>query len=597
MQSSPDLEELLPFPTQPLPIKYFDAVLKWYNDNKSRFIVNGKKGEYIDLQSMKKIFTQKVLRKLVGVHTSKKKLIKVYKHYIKIKKDFDRNVIFLLRKKDESGVLAFAVFTSPNPTDPTTGITQSFSCKHDCYYCPNEPGQPRSYIHDEPGVLRANKNKFDPIQQMEDRLRSYLEWGQSGLKLEIKILGGTFTEYPVAYLEHFIRDVVYAANVFFDDIKRTPYSIESEISLNATAEVRIVGLSCETRPDTLIIDDGDDWIRRFRKWGITRVQMGVQHTSNYILQKINRGHTVEDSIDALRKLKNAGFKVDIHLMPDLPNATPKSDMLMLETVYKTDLLQADGLKIYPTAVTPWTTIQKWHNSGKYKPYAQSDPDKFIEVMTYSILGACPWMRLDRVIRDIPSTHIQGGNMVTNLRQIINNNIVKSGQTIMEIRYRECGRRHNNLYRLENAIYITRVYHSSGGRDYFISLESPDMKCIFGFIRLRISDHCVFDVLNNMGKVRELHVYGNVTKVGTRNNNVQHSGVGKTLLKMAENIAYKNNCKGVAVISGMGVTKYYEKRGYHMKDTFMIKKFYISRDLLINILIIGACIILAHILLE
>ena len=585
---STEIEDLLPS----LPFKRFDNVLKWYNNNKSRFIIKGKKGPYVDLHSMKNEFTKEAYRKIVGVTTSKKKLIKVFKHYISIKKDFDRNVIYLLRKKDESGVLAFAVFTSSNPTDPTTGVTQAFSCKHDCYYCPNEPGQPRSYIHDEPGVLRANRNDFDPIRQMNDRISSYVEWGQTGLKLEIKILGGTFTEYPVMYLETFIRNIVYAANTFFHTTKRSAFTIEEEIILNATADIRIVGLSCETRPDTLIAEDGDDWIRRFRKWGITRIQMGVQHISNKILKKINRGHTVQASIKALQKLKNAGFKVDIHLMPDLPNANSKIDIKMLETVYNTEYLQSDGLKIYPTAVTPWTTIKKWHDSGKYKPYAQSDPVGFLKMMTYSMLGAKPWMRLDRVIRDIPGPHIQGGNQVTNLRQILNQRIIKSGQQIMEIRYRECGRRHNNMYKIEDGEYLIRKYKASGGIEYFISLESKDKKCIFGFLRLRISKNDVFDVLHRMGKVRELHVYGNVTKVGVHNNNVQHSGVGKTLLKMAEDISYSNNCVGVAVISGMGVTKYYQKQGYFMNNTFMIKRFIFTKQRVIIAFLIIAILILS-----
>ena len=187
--------------------------------------------------------------------------------------------------------------------------------------------------------------------------------------------------------------------------------------------------------------------------------------------------------------------------------------------------------------------------------------------------------------------VQGGNKVTNLRQVLNDRITKSGKSIMEIRYRECGRRHNNMYKLEDAEYITRKYKASGGLEYFISLESKDNKCIFGFLRLRISNNEVFDVLHRMGKVRELHVYGNVTKVGIHNNNVQHSGVGKTLLYMAENISYSHNCVGTAVISGMGVTKYYEKQGYHEEDTFMIKRFFFTKQrVMIGLLIIEILII-------
>jgi len=83
-----------------------------------------------------------------------------------------RNVLIKKASKSQSGVLVVTVLTSPYPkfTDEKGKVkTQRFSCKWNCYYCPNEPHQPRSYLHDEPSVLRANRNDFDAVMQFFDR--------------------------------------------------------------------------------------------------------------------------------------------------------------------------------------------------------------------------------------------------------------------------------------------------------------------------------------------------------------------------------------------------------------------------------------------
>lgn len=477
-----------------------------------------------------------------------------------------------------SGVTIITVLTSPRPNG------QEFSCKHNCYYCPNEPAhegnnwtpQPRSYLSKEPAVARANRNEFDPIKQMTDRIQSLLLNGHEIDKLEIIIEGGTYTEYPVDYLREFHRDLVYCANTYFDDpnTRREPLNITEEIAINATARVRIVGLSIETRPDALIDEYGESWLRRFREWGVTRVQLGVQHTNNYILKKINRGHTVKDAALAIELLKDNGIKVHIHLMPDLPFSNPEEDIKMFDTVFKTPMLQPDEVKIYPCEVTPWTVIQKWHNSGKYKPYAQTNERALLDVVKYSMEICPPWIRLPRVIRDIPLTYIQGGNMYPNLRQMLMDELEKDGKITMDIRARECGR--NTHYKIEDSVFLTRTYRTMRGTEYFISCESRDEMCIFGFIRLRIPDNydnTEFDCLHNRGLIRELHVYGNVTPVGfNKTMDSQHKGIGKQLVRIAEEISYGKNLIGTAVISGMGVTKYYEKIGYNLVDTYMIKTF-------------------------
>lgn len=484
--------------------------------------------------------------------------------------------------RNMSGVTVITVLTSPFPDG------QSFSCKHNCYYCPNEPGQPRSYLSKEPAVARANRNKFDAYDQMNERLTALYMNGHEIDKLEIILEGGTYTEYPVAYLERFHRDLVYCANTFFDQEKREKLSIREEIKQNAEARVRIVGVSIETRPDALVDPEtGMKWIRRLREWGVTRIQIGVQHTDDTILSKINRGHTFQDSIDGMTYLKNNGFKVHIHAMPDLPGATPEKDMTMFDDIY--EKLHPDEMKVYTCETVDWTIIMNWYKQGKYTPYAETDERSMFEVVKYAMKKCPPWVRLPRVVRDIPTSYIKAGNKHPNLRQMLTNELAEEGEISRDIRVREAGRHPEYDPNTDSEIHIYN-YVTVGGIDYFIAVESHDRKCLYGFTRLRIVDPdytsntlydtiCEFPVLQGRGLIRELHVYGYVVPVGTqKKTESQHRGIGKKLMSEAEQIAKSQNCIGMAVISGMGVTKYYEKIGYYEKDTFMIKDFDLMKDI-------------------
>ncbi len=212
----------------------------------------------------------------------------------------------LLQKKPSrniSGITSITVLTSPHPNG------QSFSCKHNCYYCPDERAhagngfqdQPRSYLYNEPAVLRANQHKFLAIDQTRNRLDTLFMNGHEIDKLEFILEGGTYTEYPPDYLEEYHRDLFYTANTYFDPApRRKPLTIAEEMKINETAQVHIIGLCIETRPDAI----DDVWMRRFREWGVTRIQLGVQHTDNKILKKINRGHTIEQALDCMKYLKD-----------------------------------------------------------------------------------------------------------------------------------------------------------------------------------------------------------------------------------------------------------------------------------------------------
>jgi len=536
-----------------------------------------------DTHNIKKVFHKKYNTFVHKYHITVKKNYLVFAYRLMIQNKEIENIPImwkLLQKRpsrNSSGVTIITLLTSPHPDG------QNFSCKHNCYYCPDETikngadaDMPRSYLKKEPAVARGYRNGWDACSQMNERIHTLFINGHEIDKLEIIIEGGTYTEYPEKYLERFHRDIIYTANTYFDDKKRKPLSIEEEIEINATAKMRIIGICVETRPDALFDDNKVSWLIRFRKWGITRVQLGVQHTDNYILKKINRGHTIEDSIKAIQYLKNNGFKVDIHLMPDLPFSSPEKDKDMFDFIFKSYSIWADQIKIYPCEVTSYTVIKKWHESGKYQPYAQTNEKEFKNVIKYAMEICPPWIRLPRIVRDIPLSYIQGGNMYPNLRQMLNNEFEKEKKISMDIRVRECYR--HPEYKIEDAGYIIRKYYHNNDVDYFISLESKDKKCLFGFIRLRVVNEknkkqIEFPCLENMGLIRELHVYGNVVPVGyKKEGDTQHKGIGKQLLKLAEEQAYKDNCIGTAVISGIGVIKYYEKRGYHMENTYMIKRF-------------------------
>ena len=488
--------------------------------------------------------------------------------------------------RTNSGITQITVVSSPYPNG------SPFSCEHDCYYCPNEPAreengwqaQPRSYLYDEPGVRRANANKFDAADQMWDRMTTLLLCGLSIDKIEAMVLGGTWGSYPEDYREEFIRDMYYAANTFYEDSdsRRERLSLEDEIKINMTAPAKIIGLTLETRPDHVTARE----IELLRKYNCTRVQIGIQHTDKKILSKVNRGCYIDDAKRAIYNLMNTGFKVDVHLMFDLPFATPEDDIKMIDTMLTDEELRFDQAKLYPFASVDWTKTKEWEDKGIDLHYSS---EELMEVIIYAMSNVHPWIRLNRVIRDIPSDYIHAGNDVTNLRQIVMKEMEERGLTSMCIRSREVKNKKEAIDNIDNAKLFVREYNASDGKEYFISIESPDNKYIYGFCRLRLSENMgivrdikprihrktkddnkeiyinLFPELGNYAMIRELHVYGNMNPVDIKNfkANTQHRGFGKKLVAKAEEIAWNNNFNKMAVISGVGVRKYYQKLGYDL----------------------------------
>ena len=439
--------------------------------------------------------------------------------------------------------------------------------------------QPRSYLSTEPAVLRANRNDFDAVLQIYDRSNALTNCGHIVDKIEILVLGGTWDNYPQKYQESFIRDIYYAGNTV-DNSVRDKLTLEEEIKIAETSKKRIIGLTLETRPEYL----NPRQIRRMRRFNVTRVQIGVQHIDDDVLDYIDRGCNLDQIIRGNDVWKKNGGKVDWHLMPDLPGSSKEKDIDMFKKIFgiksvvevdknyiKYELLhpelQADQLKIYPCSVVDWTKIKEWYENGTYKPYSENKED-LIEVLAFIKKNVFPWIRINRIIRDIPNMNIIGGNKDVNLHQ----KLINRGDIVSDdIRCREVGRNPGDI---EKAELVIREYNGVDSREYFISYESPDKRTLYGFLRLRINDNnkdIIYNELYNCTFVRELHVYGSIVDHSSKKGNVQHMGFGKKMMKVAEDISRARGFKKVAVISGVGVRGYYASQGYKLVKDYMIKE--------------------------
>eukprot|EP00760_Papus_ankaliazontas_P015771 PhM_4_TR16716/c0_g1_i1/m.16322 len=541
------------------PHEYSDSDIELYSRVVQRLIeMDPQEGDNFEMHI-------KALRKAFRVDCNKSLMIAAYQDMVSagVLEPHHYLESHLIKKgtRSHSGVLVVTVFTSPTPT--VRGQKQTFSCKWNCYYCPNEPGQPRSYLLNEPGVRRANMNHFDAVLQFRARVEGLAQIGHPPDKVEILVLGGTWESYPEEYRIDFIRDIFYAANTFRQP-QRLRLSLADEQKINETAKTRIIGVTIETRPDTI----NEEMLVKLRQLGCTRVQLGVQHTDDAILTAVNRESTREDFVRALRLLKDACFKVDIHIMPDLPGSTPEGDKRMFDELLSSPELQADQWKIYPCQTVPWTVIQRWFEEGRYKPYGF---ENLVDVITYAKKRVHPWIRLNRVIRDIPSEYVLGGNCCLNLRQLLEIRMKAEGTRCHCMRCREIKGDRIAIANLNSAELVVREYDGSGGREYFISFENPERTNLYAFLRLRISAEAgggVFPELQNCALIRELHVYGRLVRSNVKSRvstEAQHTGFGKKLLEKAEDIARSSGCAGVAVISGVGVRSYYSRRGYVLVD--------------------------------
>ncbi len=471
---------------------------------------------------------------------------------------------------------------------PVTVLTKPHPCPGKCVYCPQEPGMPKSYLSNEPAATRAKALKFDPYKQVQYRLRAMIANGHSPEKIELLVLGATWSAYSWKYQKWFIKRCFDGANEFnkhkyvnlnFKTQANQKNNLAQTQRKNEKATYRIIGITLETRPDWI----NENEIKRLRELGCTRVQLGAQILDDKILKNIKRGHTVDDLAKATKMLKNTGFKIDYHIMPNLPGATPVKDIKTLEQIFSDERFKPDQIKIYPTVVNEYAPLYKWYQNKKYKPYP---PKKLLDLMIRLKTIVPYYCRINRLIRDIPAESIVAGNKITNLRQSLEHEMQKRKLSCKCIRCREVRGRNfsviarNGAKRNDEATppqntpkLFTEKYKAGNGTEYFISYESPKRDILYAFIRLRIPHDTtdpILPELKNAGLIRELHTYGALQTVGAKSKAVQHKGLGKKLMLEAEKIIKKHSLKKMAVISGIGVRDYYRKLSFKLEGTYMIK---------------------------
>ncbi len=445
-----------------------------------------------------------------------------------------------------SGIVNISVLTKPYP------------CPGKCLYCPIEKGIPKSYVSGEPAVERARKLNYSPYLQVKKRIEMLEAEGHPTDKIELRIVGGTWSYYPKSYQLWFIKRCFQACNE--SEAKKSKIqNLRTVQQLNEKAKHRIVGLSIETRPDFITPQE----IKWLRELGATMVELGVQSIYDDVLKLNLRGHNVKETILATKLLKDAGFKVLYQMMPNLLGSDLKKDLEMFEELFKNPDFQPDLLKIYPCALLKEAPLYKSWKEGKYKPYTQTQLTELITEIKKQIPY---YVRIQRITRDIPSKSIIAGPAkISNLRQILFEKMKKEKWQCKCIRCREVREKYNPKEKL----YLFRQdYEASGGKEIFLSYENKNRTKLYSLLRLRLTS-------DNRAVIREVHTYGQLHPIEgypISINSPQHKGFGKKLIKEAEKITKKEfRLNKISVISGIGVKNYWRKLGYFLRNTYMVKK--------------------------
>ncbi len=511
--------------------------------------------------------------------------------------------------RSASGITPLTIFTKPYP------------CPGECIFCPNDVRMPKSYLSDEPGAQRAEANAFDPYLQAYNRLRAYHNTGHPLDKLEIIVLGGTWSFYPEGYQVWFIRRIFDALHDFGRGADRTnevrallegasellpgantaprvplagqnynaavtqfyqgelrrsreaaalpertavtEYATWDELAAakheNERAPLRCVGLTIETRPDYATETE----VIRLRRLGCTKVQIGLQSLNDHVLQINKRGHDSAAAKRAIALFRRAGFKLHLHWMPNLLGATPQSDLAEYAQLFADPAYCPDELKIYPCSLIESAELMRYYERGEWQPYST---ETLTELIAECLARTPETCRLTRVIRDIPGTDIVAGNRVTNLRQVAETRLRAQGRAVRDIRAREIRDEALDLLTLDEIRYRT-----AAGDEMFLQWITPERK-IAGFLRLFLPDAPSFiPELGHAAIIREVHVYGTQLALGTNvAGRAQHSGLGTRLVERAAALARENGYVQLAVISAVGTRAYYRARGFMDGDHYQIR---------------------------
>ncbi len=556
-----------------------------------------------------------------GRMLSKTELIALYKHLAGTNglQPFSPAVVRQLRMKPSRTVSGIA---------PITVLTKPFPCPGNCLFCPSDVRMPKSYLASEPGAQRAERNFFDPYLQVYNRLLALYDMGHPVDKIELIVLGGSWSSYPQPYQLWFITECFRALNEFkktddrtrlqqfYQDVlervsqlnkpflssdskvneqvflKHQPQGLATEQNqynsvvkklffeterllgldkfqsaswhqlqhqqqLNERATYRCVGLSLETRPDLITPAE----VKKLRRFGCTKVQIGLQSLDNQVLKLNQRGHTVEQSALAMSLLRGAGFKIHVHWMPNLLGSSPAQDKQDYLKLFTDDRFRPDEIKIYPCSLIKSAPLMSYYQTGEWRPYSY---EELLDVLSFCLLNTPPYCRVTRMIRDIPSFEIVAGNKKSNFRQIVQSKLDLAEKKSVDIRAREI---RNSRFEKEQVFYQELKYETDSSQEIFLQylVQVEKEEKLLGFLRLSLPKQTRFikDLIGaNCAMIREVHVYGQLVGLGkSSEGKAQHLGLGSKLIKKAKKIVEKNGYKKLAVISAVGTREYYRQRGF------------------------------------
>ena len=460
-----------------------------------------------------------------------------------------------------SGVSVIAIMTKPLP------------CPGTCIYCPGQESQPgekvaQSYTGQEPAAMRSIHNNYNPYSQVLSRIKDLEVIGHSVDKIELIIMGGTFLSTDVKYQEDFVKGALEGI------IEKRVKNLEEAKREAEKSRKRVIGITIETRPDYCKETDVD----RMLKYGTTRVELGIQTLNNEIYELVKRGHSTKDSIEAIRIAKDAGLKVNVHMMPNLPGASLETDLEMFNSLFSNPDYRPDMLKIYPTLVIKGTGLYDWWKQGKYTPFSDSELVNLIASIKQNLPS---YVRIQRIMRDIPANLIEAGSKKSNLRQYIQERLEKIGKKCNCIRCREYGIKLKGNFIEKNSfdnIQLYRFdYEASKGKEIFLSYENKKEGYLLGYLRLRKPSELAHRPELSDGNtmiVREVKIVGELVPKDSkpeRNLQIQHRGYGKMLMKNAEKISIEDfDAKKLAVISGIGARDWFYGIGYKLDGIYVSK---------------------------
>ena len=526
---------------------------------------------------------------------------------------YDERVIQRLRRKP---------VRSSSGVTPVTVLTKPYPCPGECIFCPNDVRMPKSYLADEPGAQRAEQNHFDPYLQTYTRLQTYYATGHPTDKIELIVLGGTWSFYPEPYQIWFVKRMLDALHDFGEgrddraaveaahweraaqpnapdphriqihgsDLSRPYNQVVREIfraewqcaeerarmlreqggerspldefatweelvegqRANEAAACRCVGLVVETRPDHISAEE----VIRIRRLGGTKVQIGFQSLNDEVLRVNRRGHDVAATRYALRLLRQMGFKIHAHWMPNLFGSSPEADVSDYDKMFADADFRPDELKIYPCSLLESAELMQVYQRGDWLPYTH---EELLETLVECFVRTPEYCRLTRVVRDIPSPYIVDGNQLTNFRQLVDQEMARRGLSSGDIRAREV--RFQNLSEVDLRMDKQR-YATSSGEEVFLQWITPE-RAIAGFARLALpAEEALLEELRASAIIREVHIYGQSLAIGAAaGEEAQHRGLGRQLIERCLAIAAAAGYERLAVISAMGTRGYYRRLGF------------------------------------